>query len=67
MNNLSDFANFVELQSFWRVGEAPNRSLCPGRQKPSLCLCAYFVKDDDGKIVIEEDKLMEVWRAHYDE
>ena len=25
-----------------------------------------FVKDDDGKIVVEEDKLMEVWRAHYD-
>ena len=24
------------------------------------------VKDDDGKIVVEEDKLMEVWRAHYD-
>ena len=23
-------------------------------------------KDDDGKIVVEEDKLMEVWRAHYD-
>ena len=25
------------------------------------------MKDDDGKIVVEEDKLMEVWRAHYDE
>ena len=24
------------------------------------------VKDDDGKIEVEEDKLMEVWRAHYD-
>ena len=24
------------------------------------------MKDDDGKIVVEEDKLMEVWRAHYD-
>ena len=23
-------------------------------------------KDEDGKIVVEEDKLMEVWRAHYD-
>ena len=23
------------------------------------------MKDDDGKIVVEEDKLMEVWRAHY--
>ena len=28
---------------------------------------ASCVKDDDGKIVVEEDKLMEVWRAHYDE
>ena len=27
---------------------------------------ARCVKDDDGKIVVEEDKLMEVWRAHYD-
>ena len=27
---------------------------------------ASCVKDDDGKIVIEEDKLMEEWRAHYD-
>ena len=27
---------------------------------------ASCVKDDDGKIVVEEDKLMEVWRAHYD-
>ena len=25
-----------------------------------------FVKDDDGKVVVEGDKLMEVWRAHYD-
>ena len=24
------------------------------------------MKDDNGKIVVEEDKLMEVWRAHYD-
>ena len=24
------------------------------------------VKDSDGKIVVEEDRLMEVWRAHYD-
>ena len=24
------------------------------------------VKDDDVKIVVEEDKLMEVWRAHND-
>ena len=24
------------------------------------------MKDDDGKIAVEEDKLMEVWRAHYD-
>ena len=27
---------------------------------------ASCVKDSDGKIVVEEDKLMEVWRAHYD-
>ena len=27
---------------------------------------ANCVKDSDGKIVVEEDKLMEVWRAHYD-
>ena len=27
---------------------------------------ASCVKGDDGKIVVEEDKLMEVWRAHYD-
>ena len=26
---------------------------------------ASCVNDDDGKIVFEEDKLMEVWRAHY--
>ena len=24
------------------------------------------MKDDDGKIVVEEDKLVEIWRAHYD-
>ena len=24
------------------------------------------MKDSDGKIVAEEDRLMEVWRAHYD-
>ena len=24
------------------------------------------VKDEGGKIVVEEDKLMEFWRAHYD-
>ena len=24
------------------------------------------MKDSEGKIVEEEDKLMEVWRAHYD-
>ena len=24
------------------------------------------MKDRDGKIVMEEDRLMEVWRAHYD-
>ena len=27
---------------------------------------ASCVKDDDGTIVVEEDKLMKVWRAHYD-
>ena len=27
---------------------------------------ANFVKDSEGKIVEEEDKLMEVWRAQYD-
>ena len=27
---------------------------------------ASCVKDDDGKIVVEEDKSMEVWRAYYD-
>ena len=27
---------------------------------------ASCVKYDDWKIVVEEDKLMEVWRAHYD-
>ena len=27
---------------------------------------ANCVKDRDGKIVMEEDRLMEVWRAHYD-
>ena len=44
MNNLSDFANFGELQIFLGSeggagGGAPNRSLRPGRQKPSLRLC----------------------------
>ena len=29
-------------------------------------MCVSRVKDEDGKIVVEEDKLMEVWRAHYD-
>ena len=24
------------------------------------------MKDSDGRIVVEEDKLLEVWRAHYD-
>ena len=24
------------------------------------------MKSSDGKIVVEEDRLMEVWRAHYD-
>ena len=37
MNNLSDFANFGELHIFWGVG-APNGSLRPGRQRPSLRL-----------------------------
>ena len=27
---------------------------------------AGCVKGSDGKIVVDEDKLMEVWRAHYD-
>ena len=27
---------------------------------------ASCVKDNDGKIGVEEDKMMEVWRAHYD-
>ena len=27
---------------------------------------ASGVKDNDEKIVVEKDKLMEVWRAHYD-
>ena len=27
---------------------------------------ASCVEDDDVKIVVEEYKLMEVWRAHYD-
>ena len=27
---------------------------------------ASCVKGNDGKIVVKEDKLMEVWRAHYD-
>ena len=26
---------------------------------------ANCVKDRDGKIVLEEDRLMEVWRTHY--
>ena len=25
-----------------------------------------YVKDRDGEIVMEKDRLMEVWRAHYD-
>ena len=25
-----------------------------------------FVKDDDGKVVVEGDRLIEVWRVHYD-
>ena len=25
-----------------------------------------WVKNSDRKIVVEEDRLMEVWRAHYD-
>ena len=24
------------------------------------------MKDNAGKVVVEEDELMEVWRAHYD-
>ena len=42
MNNLSDFANFGELQIFWGSGGrrgrgcAQNGSLRPGRQKPLL-------------------------------
>ena len=49
MNNLSDFANFGELQivlggvkgALWGAPGrgAPNGSLRPGRQKPSLRLC----------------------------
>ena len=27
---------------------------------------ARCVKDNDGKIVVEEDKLLEVWKEHYD-
>ena len=27
---------------------------------------ANCMKDSDGKIVMEEDRLVEVWRAHYD-
>ena len=27
---------------------------------------ASCVKGSDGKIVVDEDKLMEIWRAHYD-
>ena len=27
---------------------------------------ANCVKDRNGKIVVEEDRLMEIWRAHYD-
>ena len=27
---------------------------------------ANCVRNSDGKIVVEEDRLMEVWRAHYD-
>ena len=27
---------------------------------------ANCVKNSDGKILVEEDRLMEVWRAHYD-
>ena len=46
MKNLSDSVNFGELEIFWGSGRgaeeggtgggAPNGSLCPGRQKPSL-------------------------------
>ena len=25
------------------------------------------MKDSDGKIVMEKDRLMEVWRAHYEQ
>ena len=49
MNNLSDFANFGELHIFGGLGRgaagggggglAPDGSLRPGRQKPSLRLC----------------------------
>ena len=28
---------------------------------------ANFVKDSDEKNVVEEDRLMEVWRTHYDD
>ena len=48
MNNLSDLANFGELQIVFFGGEgrregAPDGSLRPGRQKPSLRLwCRLF-------------------------
>ena len=37
----------------------------PGKigNKPTGANC---VKDSGGKIVMEEERLMEVWRAHYD-
>ena len=54
MNNLSDFANFGELEILWGSGSgaprkgvpgggAQNGSLHPGRQKPSLRPCSFVL------------------------
>ena len=47
------------------------REMCLGVAKQMVkrnrdVVGARCVKGSDGKIVVEEDKLMEVWRAHYD-
>ena len=46
----------------WNVFRLAKQLVSKNRDVVSAS-CAW---DEDGKIVVEEDKLMEVWKAHYD-
>ena len=46
---------------------APSARASPSTSCPPAKTTSDTTEDDDGKIVVEEDKLMEVWRVHYDE